>query len=135
MSSKPSHIKLAERNALELVREIGQAMKFLDGMAAFGNTVTHEYIGRNEYFEGLAKIRSAIYAEYVYAISRVTPFAWQDGSDAQKFAKKFMRERLGGEFEIASFLERWCRLPGAYSVEAVDGLKAEVEEALGDTPK
>ncbi len=129
---KPKHILIAERNALELVDELRVAMKFMDGLSTFGNAVTHEYVGKREFFDGLGKIRSALFAEYCYALSRAMPFAWRDGSAAQAFSKKFMLDRMGGQFETASFLEHWCQLPGAYDSAATDALEAEVKAETED---
>jgi hypothetical protein len=131
MSDK-KYIKMAEKEVLRLAREVDLAMKLMDGLSCFGHAVTHDWVGRKAFFAGLEQMRDGLYREYMHAISKACAFSWVPDSAAQAFAKRLMSDRFSPteRYDVMSFLQNWCQLPGAYSGDEEADFRAEVKEVL-----
>jgi len=133
-------IKQAEKNVLKTAKELQIVLEMMDNLAHFGNSVMHDWIGKNEYFEGLKKMRSAIYAEYTQAIVNCFSFVGVGGEDVieyaeERFAEVFSLNDSDTNYAIMHFLENWGRLPSRYKSEDQKEFRKQASESFQSNKK
>lgn len=122
-------IKQAEQNVLNICKEMELAMDALKAFEYFGNKATKQYIGREEFFQGLGMMRSALRKEYMEQISRCFALVGVGGEEATKYARKKAKDYFGGNYEIMSFLDKWGDV-GRYMADDEKQFGEELQEAL-----
>lgn len=129
MTTKRSLIEEAEQNVLNICKEMELAMDALMAFERFGNQATKHHLGRNQFFEGLNMMRTALRKEYMEQISRCFALSGVGGEEAANYAKKKARDYFGGNYELMSFLDKWGNL-GSYNIADEKQFKEELKEAL-----
>lgn len=124
-------IKEAEKNVIRIAKTWEDALSFCDALNNFGNTMCNEYIGRQEFFEGLHKIRSAMYKEYVTALSRCFCFVGVGGEDAKNYSKeRFEKVFSNKQYEVMSFLDKFGHCPSSYKDHDEKEFRKQIDEKL-----
>lgn len=134
--SEKDYIKQAEQNAINRSRYFCDVIKVLDLLGRFGNAATREHVGRKEFFDGLGKIRNAVYAEYVDAMKDCFMFVGVGGVEALEYSKEKFEEHFGEDrYLIMNFLDQWGQLPGSWSGKVEEEFKKQAKEKIENNKK
>lgn len=109
-------IKKAEKNLVNICKAFDDMMNIIDAMATFGNKYCHDYIGKNEFLDGLQMMRKAIYREHAEAIRKCFLFVGVGGETAAEYSREKFKEIFCGKerYMIVHFLDKYGRIPSSY---------------------
>jgi hypothetical protein len=128
-------VKQAEKNVVNLAKELQLVLNFMDDLANVGNRLCRQYVGQEEFFQGLKLMRNAIRKEFCEAIRDCFAFAGVGGEEAIQYAKKeFLRMFKADDtgklpYSVMQFLETWCHHPGKYYAADEEKFKEELKAA------
>jgi len=110
-------IKKAEKNVVNTAKELSDSIEIFKALSGMGNMIKNEE-GKNKYFDGLSKMRTAIYEQYIEAISNCFIFAGVGGKEAQKFSRELFKKRFNPNDRIVvmNFLEKWGHVPRSWKI-------------------
>lgn len=128
-------IKEAERNCVNIAKEMTDMLEVLDTLRSFGNNFLDDYgiDGKKEYFEGLQMMRRSIYYKYIDMISRCFDFADVGGDEAKKYSREQFNKHFNGDtkYTIMQYLDRYGRIPASYVTEDEEEFRRQAVE-VGD---
>lgn len=125
-----SLLKQTEQNVVNRAKAYNDALEFVDALNNFGNRACHDYIARDQFFEGLKLIRSAIRAEQSEALRECFYLSAVGGKEVEDYSKQMFKHVFGGKFVVMSFLEEWGHVPSSYSTAQREALEAECKQAI-----
>jgi len=124
-------IKKAEKNVVNIAKELSDSIEIFKSLSGMGNMIKNEE-RRNKYFNGLSKMRMAIYEQYIEAISDCFIFAGVGGEEAQKFSRELFEKRFNPDNRISvmNFLEKWGHTPRSWKVNDEKTLRDEAMQLV-----
>lgn len=125
-------LRQAEQNVINQAKAWSDAIEFLDALSNFGNIACHEHIGRAEFFEGLKKMRRAMWQEQSEAIRNCFTLSGVGGEAAAAFSRERFKDVFSGKYQVVQFLNKWGHCPSYYTVDEMDRLKSEAKDAIED---
>lgn len=133
-ANKPSYIKEAEQNALNMCKYYSDMIALIDGMEYGMVSRTDDYrfdsSPRQKLREGFGLIRQALYQEQQNNLARCFLLVGVGGKEAEAYSKKEAMRAFGGKYSVTELLDEYFRLPSSWRVEDEEGLKKELSEAL-----
>jgi hypothetical protein len=126
-------IKEAEANVIKVAKAWSYALEFCDALASFVNNMCNEYMGKEQFFEGLQIMRGAMYHEYVNAIRNCFLFSAVGGEESKKFSLEMFKEAFRDEpmrYTVMQFLEANGRVPGSYKTDDEKEFRRQAKEAI-----
>ena len=134
--NKPSYIKEAEQNALNMCKYYSDMIQLIDDMEYGMTGRTDNYrlddSPRQKLREGFSLIRQALYQEQQNNLARCFLLVGVGGKEAEEHSKKEAMKAFNGKYSVVHLLDEYFRLPSGWRVEDEDGLKKELNEALGE---
>jgi len=134
MGYESKFIEKAERNLVNICKMWDDVDCFTDALQTFGNRMTHEYIGKKDFFDGLQLIIRAISAERADAIAKVFCFVGVGGEEAKEYSKKQFEDIFGEKnhikYSIMHFLDKYGQTPSWYSEEDDKEFRKQAKDIL-----
>lgn len=131
---KPSYIKEAEQNALNMCKYYTDMIALIDDMeyGMVNRTEDYRFDGspRQKLQEGFNLIRQALYQDQQNNLARCFLLVGVGGKEAEAHSKKEAMRAFNGKFSVTELLDEYFRLPHCWKTEDEDGLKKEIADAL-----
>jgi len=130
--SDKTMMEIAICNALNLVAELDSLQSVLYGFNTAGRCIFNkDDDNKSKFFDGLNKMREAIYSRHCEALANCFPFVGTMNEDMIGFARETFVKRFGDKsMEIMSFLETYGTIPHAFSGSKRDEWQREIDNSL-----
>ena len=124
-------VKEAEKNCVRIAKHMSDVLEVVKALENFGNRAFNEF-DREEYFDGISKIRRAVYSKFVRSISDCFLFIGVGGEDALEYSREEFKKHFGEEdrYSIMQFLEQYGHVLHSYPVADDEEFRKQAKERL-----
>lgn len=123
-------IKKAEKNVINISKELSDILEILDGLSRIGNRYLQIEEDKKIYFEGLKNMRYAIYKKFVQSIAQCFYMVGVGGEEAKQYSREQAREIFNGKYSVMQYLDKYGMIPGAWKGDDEKQFKKELKEAI-----
>lgn len=124
-------VKQAERNLINTAKTFEDVLQLMDALNHFGNAACHQYVGQEQFFEGLNKMRMALLNEYSHAMSQCFIFVGVGGEEAQEYSREKFMDYFGEDgITVMHFLERFGHMPNSWNINDEKEFKKQARSKI-----
>ena len=126
-----SLVEQAEKQLVKDAKHYEDLLRVIEAIGSFGSRACHEYVGREDFMDGIRLLRIAIMKEQHRALSHCFIFAGVGGGEAEKYSReKFKGYFIDDEdrYAVIHFLEEFSHMPTGWLVEDEEKFREEAKE-------
>lgn len=126
------YVKEAEKNVVRIAKHLSDMLKVLDAFSRFGNCFFgREGTDRDLFFDGLSKMRKAVYSKYIFMLSQCFHFVGVGGEDAKQYSFEQFKEHFGNEiYSITQFLDRYGEPMSWYNSDMEEEFRKQAKNRI-----